>query len=283
MKTYLDCIPCFVRQSLDSVRFVTADEAIQMQIMREVLQIAANLDLSQPPPMMAQVVHRRIRELTHIDDPFREVKDQQNKLALELSRELRQQKPPEMAPLEFAARLAIAGNIIDLGAKSGLAESDIRAAMLTTLEEPIHGDIKQLEQLVDQAEKILYLTDNAGEIVFDRLLIEQLPVERVTVAVRGTPVINDATMEDAEFAGLTELVHVIDNGSDAPGTVLSDCSAEFLHYFNTAELIISKGQGNYETLQGESAPICFLLRVKCPVIARDAGCQVGQMVIRPPE
>jgi len=280
MRTYLDCIPCFIRQSLDSVRAATADAALHEQIMREVLQIAGRMDFSQSPPSMAQVVHRRIRQLTGIEDPFRAVKDRQNQLAVELGRVLGDRRPASMGALEFAVRLAIAGNIIDLGAKSGLDEAGIHTAMLAALEEPLAGSMDRLARAIQDARRLLYLTDNAGEIVFDRLLIEQMPPDRVTVAVRGTPVINDATREDAEFAGMTDLVPVIDNGSDAPGTILASCSQEFRQCFQRADLIIAKGQGNYETLCDEPAPICFLLRVKCPVIARDLGCDVDRMVIR---
>ena len=125
------------------------------------------------------------------------------------------------------------------------------------------------------------LADNAGEIVFDRLLIEQLPIDRVTVAVRGYPVINDATLDDAETAGLTDIVDVISNGSDAPGTLLDDCSEAFRSRFEEADLIIAKGQGNYETLAQSPRPIFFLLRVKCPVVARDLDYPVGSMVVHP--
>ena len=113
------------------------------------------------------------------------------------------------------------------------------------------------------------------EIVFDRLLIEQLPREKVTLVVRGAPVSNDATMIDAEDTGLTKLLEVIDNGSDAPGTILDDCSHAFRERFDSADLIIAKGQGNYESLSEVEKDIYFLLKAKCPVIARDLGCEVG--------
>ena len=151
------------------------------------------------------------------------------------------------------------------------------------LYEPLDGDAAAFAAEVEAAENILYLTDNAGEIVFDRLLIARLPPGRTTVAVRGAPVINDATMADAETAGLTRLVPVIDNGSDAPGTVLADCSEAFRRRFAAADLVIAKGQGNFETLREANHRIYFLLRVKCPVIARDIGCPIGRMVCRAPD
>jgi uncharacterized protein with ATP-grasp and redox domains len=181
----------------------------------------------------------------------------------------------------MAVRLAIAGNVIDLGVKSHLDEAQIRAAIEDCLTDPLEGDIDRFAQAVAGATRILYLTDNAGEIVLDRLLIERLPRDKVTVAVKGAPVINDATRADAEIAGITSLVNVIDNGSDAPGTILEDCNGVFRRHFAQADLIIAKGQGNYETLREASAPLYFLLRVKCPVLARDLGCPVGRLVLRP--
>ena len=125
-----------------------------------------------------------------------------------------------------------------------------------------------------------FLKDNAGEIVFDRLLIERLPPGKVTVAVRGFPVINDATLADAEGAGIHEVAEVIENGSDAPGTILDDCSESFRDRFDKADLVIAKGQGNYETLSEVDKDIYFLLKAKCPVIARDIGCQEGAMILK---
>ncbi len=280
MKTYLDCIPCIVRQSLASVRRVTNDERIQEQILREVLLAASQLNMDQPPAAMAQSVHRRIRQLCGNEDPYRQSKERFNRLALELLPAFQQRVQAAADPWDAAVRLAIAGNIMDLGVKSGLNEAQIRASIGGALDEPLNGAPAHLAAMVAEAKSILYLTDNAGEIVFDRLLVERMPPEKLTVAVRGAPVINDATLEDATTAGLTRLVRVIDNGSDAPGTILADCSPAFQQAFADADLVVSKGQGNYETLRESSKPICFLLRVKCPVIAQDIGCPVGRMVLQ---
>ena len=129
------------------------------------------------------------------------------------------------------------------------------------------------------AKSILYLADNAGEIVFDRLLIERLDVEKVTLAVKGAPVINDATLEDAEQADLVGFVQVITNGCDAPGTMLEQCSAEFRERLAGCDVVIAKGQANYETLSLSPQNIFFVLKAKCPVIARDIGCKQGSLVV----
>ena len=281
MKIYFDCMPCFIRQALDSTRLVTDDEMVQEQVIRYVLKLASDLDMSKSPPEIGQQIHRLIRKLVCNDDPYRESKRRFNRLALDICNELEDTFGSSEDPLETAIRLAIAGNIIDLGVKTSIAESDIKKIITHCLTADFDKSaIEEFRNEVNQAERILYLTDNAGEIIFDRLLIEQLPLEKVTVAIRGKPVINDATLEDAEFAGLRELVEVIDNGSDAPGTILDACSEEFRRRFEQSDLIISKGQGNYETLSDKQKDIFFVLKVKCLVIARNLGCEVGEMIFK---
>ena len=284
MKIFLDCIPCFVRQALDSARLATDDEQIHEQVVRETLRLAADLDMSQSPPAIGQKIHRLIRKLIGNNDPYHRIKEQFNNLALKLYPELEERVRESEDPFATAVRLAIAGNIIDFGVKTSLSESDVEK----TIEQSLSGNlddtqIQKLKYAVTEAEKILYLADNAGEIIFDRLLIEQLPYEKVTVVVRGKPVINDATLQDAEFAGLTEMTEVIDNGSDGPGTILETCSRNFRDRFEDADLIIAKGQGNYETLSDVDKNIFFILKAKCPVIARDLGCKVGEMILRKSE
>jgi len=281
MRIFLDCIPCFVRQALDSARLATDDEQIHEQVVRETLRLAADLDMSQSPPAIGQKIHRLIRRLIGDNDPYHRIKEQFNNLALKLYPELEERVRESEDLFATAVRLAIAGNIIDFGVKTSLAESDVEK----TIEQSLTGhlddnQIQGFKDAVTQAEKILYLADNAGEIVFDRLLIEQLPIERVTVVVKGEPVINDATMEDAKIAGLTNIVEVIDNDSDAPGTILETCSQAFRDRFEDADLVIAKGQGNYETLSDVHKNIFFILKAKCPVIARDLGCEVGEMILR---
>ena len=280
MRIYLDCISCFVRQALDAARFVTDDEQIHKEVVDQVLGMVSKMDMSQSPPVIAQQIHRLIRKLVGSDDPYYRVKKQFNTLALKLYPSLRKQIINSKAPFETAVRLAIAGNIIDFGAKSSLTESEVRMTINDSLSDYLdHGDIQKFKNAVTEAKEVFYLADNAGEIVFDHLLIEQLPIEKVTVVVRGKPVINDVTTEDANLVGLDRIVEVIDNGSDGPGTILDTCSKEFLDRFEKADLIIAKGQGNYETLSGVDKNIFFLLKAKCHVIAEDIGCDVGEMIL----
>lgn len=280
MKTYFDCIPCFVRQALDSVRLITDDEQVHETVIREVLHLACKMDLHQSPPLMGQKIHRLIRELVGTEDPYRKVKGKFNNVALKLYPKLRQTIVCSEDSLATAVRLAIAGNIIDFGVNSTLHETDLEETISQSLSDEFVGmQLEPFRNAVNEAEDILYIADNAGEIVFDRLLIEQLPYEKVTVVVKGMPVINDATIEDAVVAGLPRIVEVIDNGSDGPGTILESCSRQFRYRFDNADLIIAKGQGNYETLSDVDKDIFFLLKAKCPVIARHLRCEIGRMML----
>ena len=283
MKTYRDCIPCFSRQANQAVRTAVEDPAVQERVLGEVLRAIHGIDMSQSPPAMGQRIHRIIRELTGNADPYRRIKQRFNQLALDLWPELKARIACSRNPMETAARLAIAGNVIDCGANGNLEEDNVRDAIGRSIVEPLNGSMTKFRAAISQAETILYLADNAGEIVFDRLLIEQMPLSKVTVAVRGAPVLNDATVDDAQKAGLTELVEVIDNGSDAPGTILEDCCKSFRERFSKADLVIAKGQGNYETLSEVEHNLFFLLKVKCSVIARDIKCEVGAMVLKEAE
>ena len=197
MKASLECIPCFVRQSLEAVRFATSDVTLQARMMREVLREAADFDLDQPAPVVGQHIHRRLREVTGNADPYRKVKDRFNRFTLALLPELAIRVRSADDPLRCSVRLAIAGNVIDLGVNGGLKEEDVRLSLAQVQSEPFEGDLEQFRSAIAAAQEILYLTDNAGEIVFDRLLIEQLQHPRVVVAVRGGPVVNDATSVDA--------------------------------------------------------------------------------------
>ena len=284
MRIFLDCFFCFVRQALDSARLATDDEQIHEMVVREVLRLTGDLDMSQSPPAIGQQIHRLIRNLVSSDDPYRKIKRRFNNLALKLYSELRKQIVSSSDRLETAIRLAIAGNIIDFGVNSSVNESDLHKAISESLTADFDNvQLKSFRDAIGQAGEIFYLADNAGEIVFDRLLIEQLPIEKVTVVVKGRPVINDATMEDANVAGLTRIVEVIDNDSDAPGTILESCSQRFRERFEETDLIVAKGQGNYETLSDIDKNIFFILKAKCPVIARDLGCEVGEMILRKSE
>ena len=278
MRSSLDCVTCLIRQTLEALRFVSADPALHERVMRDVLRVAAEFDLSQAPPLLTQQVQRHIRALTGADDPYRELKQRANEVALAALPALAAEVQSAPDPLAAALRLAIAGNTIDAGANGTDSVERIVQELSVAYERPFHGDVDEFRRAVGSARSILFLTDNTGEIALDRLLAEQLPLERTTFAVRGAPVLNDATLADAGFVGLDRLAEVIDNGSDA-GTILADCSPELRRRFAAADLIIAKGQGNYETLSEEPHDIFFLFAVKCDVAARHVGLPRGTQVL----
>ena len=275
MKTSLDCLPCFVRQTLDAARLVSSDTVFHEHIMREMFGWIRALSFNDPPPLLASPIHRRLRELTGIADIYAAVKKRSTETALRLFPEIEALLHQVQDPIDTAVRLAIAGNVIDFGVGSTITDAEIRSALFHALEAPLHGSAKELVRAADEARSILYLADNAGEIVFDKLLISQLDHKKITVALRGAPILNDATMADARAIGLDSLVHLIDNGSDIPGTVLEECSEEFRACFRASDLIIAKGQGNFETLNETQGAVFFLFRVKCPVVADHTGVPIG--------
>lgn len=246
---------------------------------REILLAATSLDFSRPPPVLAAEIQAQVREITGCADPYRELKAHYNELALSSLPALEHAVCAAPDPLRAATALAIAANVIDLGAKSGLTESEVHAVLASAIDTPLAGELDAFCVAAAQARRILYLADNAGEIIFDRVLIAQLPRGCVTVAVRGGPVLNDATRADAQVAGLIPFAEIIDSGAAIPGTWLSSCSASFRRHFHNADLIIAKGQGNFETLSEVSAPLFCLFRVKCEIVAQRSGYPLGSNVV----
>ncbi|MCX7591241.1 MAG: ARMT1-like domain-containing protein, partial [Kiritimatiellae bacterium] len=275
-----ECIACILRQASEVAELATESPALRERFLRLVLREIAEADWSVLPVRISQRVQRRVREVTGVTDPYRGVKDVMNRLALEMLPSVREFLQSCADRREAVVRLAIAGNMLDAGSKHRIEPEELPKRLHALWNVPLEGNVSALFDGAARCKRILYLADNAGEIVFDRLLIETLGPEKVTVAVRGAPVINDATLDDARVAGLPDIVKVIANGSDAPGTVLEECSPEFCEVFQNADLVIAKGQGNYETLSDSAKDTFFLLTVKCSVVARELGVPVGAMVIR---
>jgi uncharacterized protein with ATP-grasp and redox domains len=277
MKTHLDCYPCFLRHTLDASRLAGASEEQQHLVLRQVLIELSRFDRKRSPPEMAHAIQRIVRHVTGEADPFRAAKEASTREALSLYAEMKRRVVEAVDPLEAAVRLAIAGNIIDLAL---LSEYDLFGTMERVLEEPFAVDaLDAFRESVGNSKSLLYLADNAGETVFDRVLIETLGLP-VTYVVKSGPTLNDATRGDALAVGIDELATVVETGSDAPGTVLDHCSEGFRRLFAEAELIVAKGQANYETLSDTAAPMFFLLQVKCGVTARDLGVPVTSIVLR---
>ena len=279
MKTYLDCYPCFLRQALSAARRAGASTDQQRQVLLDTMDELKSLPSEATPPVMAEGIHRLVRTRTSNPDPYREAKQEATEQALALLPGLMEQVQKAADPLETAVRIAIAGNIIDYG----VAESyELEATLQRVQEKPFAiDDLPFLREALDRADSVLYLADNAGETVFDKVLIQVID-RPVTYVVKAGPIINDATYEDALAAGLAEVAEIVDNGSDAPGTLLDRCSADFRRCFEQAPLVIAKGQANYETLSASQAPLFFLLQAKCAIIARDLGVTPGSTVVKGP-
>ena len=278
MKTYLDCFPCFLRQVVIALSQVSVDEALKVEILKETLEDIRRTDTSKTPAHSTTFVHRKIRGLLGCD-PFREIKQRYNRIALGLYPRLKSLVDESRDPLWTASRLAIAGNVIDFGIYK---EVDIEAEINRSLKgEIVWDDYADFSASLDSTEEVLYLIDNAGEIVFDRILIETIRDrgKRVIAVVKGGPVINDSTVEDALEVGLQKICEVKDNGSDAIGTILEWCSEEFRMLFYRAPLIISKGQGNFETLMNVDKEVFFLFQAKCDVVSGFLGVANGSMLL----
>jgi damage-control phosphatase, subfamily I len=279
MRVHLDCFPCFLRQSIIALRLGTKDESLRETILKSTLDYIQDTDISKPPAYTTTFIHKKIRQMLGID-PFKEIKSEYNQIALRLYPSLKTTIEKSPDPLWISTRLAIAGNVIDFGIFTSV---DIEGAIRKALNNQLAvDDYSSFKNAISIADKILYLTDNAGEIVFDRLLIETLIQlgKEVKAVVKGSPVINDSTMDDAEESGLTEVCDVIDNGSEAVGTILEWTSSAFQKIFNDAQLVISKGQGNFETLIGAEKKIFFLFQSKCDVVSKELGLSTGSMLLK---
>jgi len=277
MKTYLDCYPCFLKQALSAARRADASEEQQKDILLAAMNELEALPSGSMPPDMAYKIHKLVREKTKNLDPYKQAKEQATQEALDFYPQLKIKVESSVDPLEMAVRIAIAGNIIDLGVTESY---DLESTLNRVLAQPFAiNDLEVFRERLSAVNSILYLADNAGETVFDRILIEQID-KPVTYAVKAGPIINDATYEDAIAAGIDQVAEIIDNGSQAPGTMFEKCSESFMQHFEQAELIIAKGQANYESLSDYSAPLFFLLQAKCNVIARDLGVSETDIVLK---
>jgi len=289
LKTFLDCIPCFYRQALEAARLAGATEENQKLILDELAAVLPSLPMSSSPPEIAISIYSIVNRVTGKDDPYRELKDRSTDLALKIYGRLKTIVKKSGEPLKTAVRMAILGNIIDYGTQYSFSLEDELENIISFSENSGDGinyavfDFSDFQQKLEKSKTLLYLADNAGETVFDRILIETIkeiyPGLGVFYAVKEKPVINDAVMADAERAGISVCARILSSGSCAPGTLLSLCSPEFLKIFENADTVISKGQGNFEVLNDAEKAIFFMFKAKCAVVARDIGCDIGDAIL----
>ena len=280
MRALLECVSCIIRQTIEILyRNVKSDQR-RREILAAVIKKLSKVNIhTMTPPEATRFAHKVIHQMTGIKDLYKELKRQNNLEALELYPYLKKLVRQAPDPLLMAIRLAIAGNIIDYGA---LAEFDIKKTIQEVLKKKFAvSDYPQFKKELKKAKLLLYVGDNAGEIVFDRVLIEEL-VKKVQVvfAVKSQPVLNDVLMADAKMVGLDKVCPVIESGSDHAGTTVSRGRPEFKKLFRQADLVIAKGQGSFETMDREKKNIYFLLKMKCPCLAKSSGFSAGDIILK---
>jgi uncharacterized protein with ATP-grasp and redox domains len=282
MKVNLDCIPCFQRQALQAVRFISDDEKLHEKVLREVAKKLLESNWDSTPPELAHQVHSIVRRITNENDPYKRVKRESNDLVLKMYPKLKEKVNQSRDPLRTAVKLAIAGNIIDFAVPQKFnLEETIREVLKKRF---AIDDYKKLKKKLKDAETLLFFVDNAGEIGLDKLLVETFletkKLEKIVFVVKGGPIINDATLEDAVYLGLDGLPNseflTISNGEAGTGPARS--SQMVKKWIKEHDLVISKGQGNYEGLS-EHNGLFFMLMAKCPIIASDIGVNVGDIIL----
>jgi len=278
VEIFLDCLPCLLRQVLEASRMATENIDVQEKIMKETIKLISNYEDYRNSPDVGRAMHRIVKEYTGSEDPYKEVKERNIKAALDVYPILKQFLFKKQNRLYRALKVAATGNIIDSALYSDL---NIEDSVEKELEKDFTiCDLEIFENQLKSAKNILIIGDNAGETVFDRVLAEELLYLDIIYAARGEPVINDATVEDAKASGLDTCTRIISTGCTAPGAIIEECSEEFLDIYNSADIVISKGQGNYESLSDEKRGIFFLLKAKCPVVSNLLGVNVNDYVFK---
>jgi len=287
MKLIMECLDCHVQQMKSAMNMVQLDDTSRYALFQKLLVEIGSADSNMTPPEMAQRLYDIVTRETGSNDLFAEIKKESNATALSVLEEVRSMVDTSTDPLKDALKLAASGNIIDYGARRGVSRDEI----LESVQHALEGDVDQhfyqsFKETAERAKQILYVGDNSGEIVFDRVLLEHLPLDKVRFAVRGKPIINDATRTDAKTAGIDQLVAVLDTGDNTPGINLERSSSEFLDAFGNADMIIFKGQGNLETMCNEDlkgyvkpgVKLFFILKVKCSYVSQSIGEDIGKTV-----
>lgn len=277
MKTYLECIPCFMQQALRAGKLITTDDKIHKEILDHTGSLIHTFNLNNTPAESGAKVYEIISEITGVKDPYKQIKEDNIKQAKKLIPDLKNLIKQSHDPLLTAVKIAIAGNVIDFGVNESFnIEEDLNEILTKDF---AISDYEDFKKTADKAKTILYFGDNAGESVFDKLLIEEVN-KQTYYAVREIPIINDATYEDAVNSGLNEVSEIISSGVKAPGAIVSQFTENVKKLFNSADMVISKGQGNYEGLSNNTRTIFFLLKAKCKVLADDIGVKKGSIILK---
>ncbi|WP_424353882.1 damage-control phosphatase ARMT1 family protein [Methanobacterium sp. MBAC-LM] len=283
MKVYYECAPCFLRQAKEALDLATDNQSLKMKIMEELVGVVYNdFHKGAVSNVVGTRIHRIIKDRTGNEDPYLLEKRKGNEIALKFLPRIKKILNGRNG-LEIYIKAAITGNLIDFGALG--VNFDVEKAICKNMEKEITlNQIDELENELKSAKNVLYLADNSGEIVFDKLLIEKLKDYDVdvTVALKEKPILNDACIEDAVQIGLDEVAKLVSTGTDSIGILYADISEEFKKIFEEADLVISKGLGNYEgitEMELGNKPVFCLFNVKCNAVAKSVGANVGDNVV----
>ncbi len=274
MIAYSECIPCLINQGLNAVRKLRLDKDKEKEIALEVARYISSFEsLNKSPAYYAYYIQSIVKRYTDCEDPFYEIKKLSNKVALEATKNI------ENLSLEDALFLSGAGNAIDFAIMNPQDVSELINQIFKM--EKGKFEIDKLKEKLETANTTLIIGDNAGEIVFDKLLAKSIKERQKDIfyAVKGSPILNDVLMDDAKEVGIDEYCQVISNGSGKVGTDLNDCSKEFLDVFYGVDVVISKGQANYETLSSADRDVFFLLTVKCFPVEKELNSQKGKVCL----
>ncbi|MCX8063908.1 MAG: ARMT1-like domain-containing protein [Candidatus Hydrogenedentes bacterium] len=278
MKATNECLVCFIYQAYKSAKIATEDEELQRRIIIEVANQLQYMDMSHSPAELSQIIYEIVSNITGNKDPYIKQKKSQNEIALKIEPALRELRDKSDDPLLTSLKLSAEGNVIDLGV---LSEHQIDINSILTHATKINFAVNHYEFFVKDlkhAKKILFFLDNAGEIVFDKILIEKLKeYADVTAVVKGKPIINDACIEDAIEVGLDKVANVIAMEKGWIGAPWRILEKSLLKRMDEANIIIGKGQGNYETLDDYPGNVYLLLKAKCSVVAKSMGVKEGEI------
>lgn len=277
MKAHADCVPCVFAQVLRAARRITDDEAELFAVLSRAMELLHDRINTGTPADLSTIGLQAVSDHFGVNDFYADERRHTNQIMLGLEPELRKLIESSSDPLHTALKIAAAANMIDFGITDDVDVTGSLEKAMTLRFAIDHTD--QLVEDLARSKKLLYLADNSGEIVADKLVLETIGLANALVAVRGAPMLNDATMADAEEVGLDAAATVISNGSDRLGTVLEDCSPRFKRCFDQADVIISKGQANYESLEHVDKNIYFILMAKCDLVANQLGVQLGDVVV----
>ncbi|MFW2504434.1 damage-control phosphatase ARMT1 family protein [Clostridium diolis] len=281
MKMHDKCLPCMVNQVIKVANITGVNN--KEELLKEVFTYLSKMDFEATTPEIIGEIFGMIKKHTNNPDPYKETRNYYNTLFLKLLPEFERKIEQAENSFELAVRYAIVGNIIDFNPIHNTLLEDIfdYFERMEQLELAI-DDSKELAEDILNSKTLLYLGDNCGEICMDKILLRKIkelnPNIKIFFGVRGKPVVNDSIAEDAYAVGIDEYAEVIDNGDGSLGTVLNRTSYEFKEVYKKADVVIAKGQANYECLSEEKKNIYFLLMTKCDVIANDIGVSEKRMI-----